>query len=369
MANLTNCTKNGIQYFRLNAIVNKNPDGSYNRKDFYGSGKKDAEQKCEEYKRQLKNKTLSLKDETLSKIMHSWIYDTMRMNSNIKPTTFDKYESMYRLYIKSSRIGDSILTELSPLPIQQYYNYLYEVNHRGSNSIFSLHKVLRSFFNCCIENELITKNPCKALTIPGKKEYKSAKIETFSVEEIKKIMNTSENHYLRMLIIFALGTGMRIGELMALKHKDITGTTIDVRTTMSQHPNIDAVGKRTNVKDHQVPKSKTSVRTVPISQKLYAMYKPGSPDDYIFTTPENTILDKSNVRKQWIKILKKADVPYRTFHCLRHTYITRLVQGGVPLAVVQNLAGHSEIAMTLRYTHIDQSDKEKAVNTIDNIFD
>lgn len=85
-------------------------------------------------------------------------------------------------------------------------------------------------------------------------------------------------------------------------------------------------------------------------------------NDYMFLSKTGLRSQGAQIQKEWSLILAKAEIGYKPFHSLRHTYITRLVQTpGVNIVTAMELAGHSKLETTLRYTHIETKHKEEAV--------
>lgn len=364
MARKTNIEVNGNKYYQIYPTFVL-PDGTKFRKKFYGSGKEDALKQKDKFAEDLKNGILDPSEVLMGSILRYWTYNVIRLDSSIKASSFERYEGVYRNYLKGSEIASMRLTDIDKQTVKAYYNRLYESAGLTKSQIKNIHKLLRKFFFYCIDIGKIATNPCSKVAIPGEKEYDNEKIEIFTDDEIKKIKTALDGDSNRLLVLFAFGTGMRIGELIALRHQDFNNGSMNVNYTLSEHLVIDGQGKSTRVAELQIPKSKSSLRAIPLPQSLLMEYAPGDPDSFLFTNSKGNMIDKSNFRKQWERILKKADVPYRKFHCTRHTYITRLLQKGAKLVVVKELAGHSDIRMTMKYTHINMDDKLEAVKLID----
>lgn len=361
MARKTNIEINGIKYFQIYPTITL-PDGTKVRKKFYGVSKQDALKQKEEYLDGLKE---SAPDGKMGDVIDYWMYNVIRLDNKIKPQSFERYEGIYRMYIKGSVIASMSLTDISKQAIQNFYNRLYENVGLTKSQIVNLNKVLKKFFFYCIEEGLIEKNPCFKVAIPGDREYDDEEeIFIFTDDEIKRIESALEGNPDKLFVRFAFGTGMRMGELMALRHQDIENYTINVRWTLTHHAVIDKDGKRTRTKELCIPKSKSSIRTIPIPKYLREEYIPGDPEGFVFPNANGNFMEKSNFIRRWKKILEKADVPYKKFHGTRHTYITKLVQKGANLATVKELAGHGNIQMTMRYTHINMDDKRNAVDLL-----
>ena len=366
MARKTNIEINGIKYFQIYPTITL-PDGTKVRKKFYGTGKEDAIRQKEQYEKDLQDGVLDPSETTMGSILKHWVYSIIRLDSTIKASSFERYEGIYRNYLKDSEIASMRLTSIDKKTVKSFYNRLFESAGLTKSQIQNIHKVLRKFFYYAIDHNMIQSNPCSKVAIPGEKEYGSEKIEIFTDDEINKIITSLEGNPNKFLVSFAFGTGMRLGELIALRHQDIKDGNVHVSYTLSEHSVIDGDGNSVRVAELQIPKSKSSVRAIPLPRSVLDQYIPGEPGDFVFTNANGNMIDKSNFRKQWEKILKKADVPYRKFHSTRHTYITRLLQKGAKIVVVKELAGHSEISMTMRYTHIGIDDKYEAVGLLDQI--
>ena len=93
MAVKTNCNKNGQSYFRATASVGRDSNGKLIRKEFYGKSKSEAEAMRDEYLLGIKNGlNIDTRNILLGKLMHTWLFETVRVSDRIKPTTFEKYE-------------------------------------------------------------------------------------------------------------------------------------------------------------------------------------------------------------------------------------------------------------------------------------
>ncbi|AAM25292.1 site-specific integrase [Thermoanaerobacter sp. CM-CNRG TB177] len=390
MAKKTNYVKNGKEYYRVTVTIGRDENGKLIRKEFYGKTKKEAEAKKEEYLNGIRNGlNVDFQDVTLGDLMHTWLFEVVRMSR--KPATFVKYEGHYRNYIKNSELYGMKISIIKSIQIQRYYNKLYQQG-KSSKTIKALNNFLKTFFNYAVDEGYLAKNPCtgKKIVIPGTPEEKiETEIETFSDEEIKKIKEALKGHRLKALFLLAFGTGLRQGELLGLKWTDIDFEKKELRVQrmIKQVTIIDEKGNRKYKTIEQIPKTKNSIRTVPIPSSLIPMLKEhrnrqreeklkaGSvylndvEKGYVFTTELGNTIDASNLLKTYKKILNRAGVPYRKFHAIRHTYATKLFERGVPLKTVSELLGHSNISITANiYTHVIPKQKTNAVETLNDLF-
>ncbi len=388
MGRKINCVKNGKEYYRVTVSIGRDSNGKLIRKEFYGSSKKDAENKRDEYLDNIKKGlNVDYKNIVLGELMHSWLFEVIRVSSKIKPSTFQRYEGIYRNYIKSSDIYGVKISALKAMHLQRYYNSLYDKG-KTSNVIKNLNKLLKSFFNYAVAEDYILKNPCssKRIVIPGQSEIHERKIEIFSDEEINTLKIVLKDHRLKFLILLALGTGLRQGELLGLKWVDIDidNKQLKVERSIKQVSIISSDETRKYKTIVQSPKTKNSIRTVPIPSNLIVDLKEHkkfqkqeklkcgnfyNDTDYVFTTETGKTMNARNVTKSYERLLKKAKIPYKKFHSLRHTYATKLFEVNVPLKTVQMLLGHSDISITANiYTHVMPKEKIKAVEKLNNLF-
>ena len=392
MAVKSNYAKNGNEYYRVTATIGRDSNGKPIRKEFYGKGKKDAESKRDEYLNGLKNGlNLDFNTTSLGKLIYVWLFEVVRIKS--KPSTFERYEGIYRNYIKDKDIYGLLLNDLKSIHLQRYYNNLYD-SGKTTSQLKNLNKLLKSFLNYSVDEGYILKNPCsgKKIAIPGENEIdidedEDDEIVTFTDEEINLIKNSLTNNRIQALILLNLGTGLRQGELLALKCTDISEgyKELKVQKSIKKVKVIAADGTSEYKTIIQTPKTKGSIRTVPIPSTLIPVLEKhkiaqqlekeaaGSSyidNGFVFTTESGNYIDTRNLRRAYERMLKKAGVEFRKFHALRHTYATKLFEKGVPLKTVQKLLGHSDISITANiYTHVMPEKKIDAAEELNDLFD
>ena len=168
-------------------------------------------------------------------------------------------------------------------------------------------------------------------------------------------------------VYICLFTGMRIGEICALKWSDIDfeNKLIDINQTVQRV----YFGNEKSKVIISSPKSKTSVRKIPISKTLYLKLKQlknlYSKDSFIITGKEKKFTEPMAYRYTYRKVLKKTKVQYRKFHCLRHTFATRCIHVGMDVKSLSEILGHASINITLStYVHSSYEVKKKYIDKI-----
>ncbi len=172
---------------------------------------------------------------------------------------------------------------------------------------------------------------------------RNARERWLSVEEEKLLLESASNpKWLRSLLIVALHTGMRRGEILNLTWKDIDFVSRAIRVLKSKN------GEK---------------RTIPMSQTVLMTLKSyGRVVDISGTVFPVAV---RSLREAYRKTLEKAGIEDFRFHDLRHTFATRLVQNGVDLYKVKELLGHKTIVMTMRYAHHYPESLRSSVETLD----
>lgn len=383
----TNSTAKGKDYFRARAFIGFDEKGEYIYKNFYGTSKSDAENKKNVYLKDIENGlNPDLSSQSLIMAMNTWLWNIEKHSGN-KSSSFERYEGIYRNYIKNADIGLLKVSEIKKLAIQKYYNSLKDED-KSYSQIKNLHKLLNKFFGYAETEGYIIKNPCKGLKIAKDDEEEiddeDKAIETFDNDEVKTLTESIGNKKLKYIIMFAVLTGLREGELLALDKKDIINkSTVKVSKTLRSVKTFGEDGKNHYELKITKPKTKTSKREVPLPPSLKSELKrlenlvaeeklklgeAYNENSLLFPSETGTFIDAKNLQRSWRRALDNANIPYRKFHALRHTYATRLFENGTSILTVSRLLGHSSIKTTEIYTHVLKDIKTKEVECLDAIF-
>ena len=383
MAKKTNFEVNGKKYYRVTRTIGKKPDGSLLRKSFYGTGINEANQKADKYLEDLK---LGLQTDkgfiTLNALFPKWLFEYKK--NEIKRSTFETYEGLYRNYIEPDILSDRPIKELKSINIQQYYSRLQKTDAVQANNkkvsikrIKSIHKLLHLFFVYAEKEGYILRNPCNNVTLP-KEEYiptqileKKLDFDYFTEDEIKLILKEFDGSSYKDIVIFAIATGMRQGEILGLQWDDLDfeNRLIHVIHNLSNSADFDEEKNRTYSLQLTTPKSKNSIRTIPMNDTVYNMLiNKKRTNTMVFPSKMNTYICNKNLLKVWQRKLKNANLRYRTFHDLRHTFATMMLSEGCDLITLKELMGHSSIKITEIYLQALPSTKDETIKNMDSIL-
>lgn len=371
--------------YRGQLTIGVDENGKPKRKSFYGKTKKEVKEKMETYKLLNPINKAAINEYTVATWFNYWLWNIKKRD--IKPKTFERYECIYRNYIKGSEIANIPLYKFKLNNLQAYYNRLSD-NGKSPSIIKTINEKLKSSMIDAEKNGYIEKNYCQLVNLP-KEKIKEKKIEVFSVDQQNDFLEIIKGHEFEILFLLALGTGLRRGELLALRWSDIDfeNKTINVDSNIQQAYIFEDEETKRLEKIEQEPKTINSFRTLPIPSKVLdklqehkqkqeqyklAFQERYIDNDFVICDKYGKALDVKRPTRMFYSIQKKMSIPEDEqikFHGLRKTYATRLFEKEVPPKTVQMLLGHSEISITLDiYTQVMENKKVEAIEKIDDIF-
>lgn len=227
---------------------------------------------------------------------------------------------------------------------------------------------------------LIARNTCDLVSPPRRKHFE---IQPLSIEQIHQLLAAARGHRQEALILLALATGMRRGELLALKWQDLDleKRILQVRRILTRIPSK-LPGKGFEETEPKTDRGRRSIVLPPFMvevlkqhrlRQLEEKLKAGpawNNHDYMFCTSIGTHLnptrDVLNVLKSF---LKKAGLPNIRFHDLRHSSATMLLSMQVHPKIVQEILGHSQINITMDiYSHVLPTMQEEAMGKVNEVL-
>jgi len=210
--------------------------------------------------------------------------------------------------------------------------------------------ILSRILTLAVEEELLPTNPARAVK-PLKS--RSHVIRSLSSAEEQRLLPflTGERAHLRAVVLVALHTGMREGELLTLKVHQIL--------FLADTPVVSLTRTKTD-RARNIPLNAVALR------ELSALCEGKGINDYVFQSPHPKHQGDryKETKRGFMKACELADVPNFRFHDLRHTFGTRLAEKGVPIHQIAELMGHSDIRTTMKYVHAATSSKKLAVDLL-----
>ena len=231
--------------------------------------------------------------------------------------------------------------KIQPHNIESFKEWLRVERSLKNSSINRYLEIMSKVFNLGVDNELVSNNPVAKVK---KLLEDNHKIRFLTAEEEIRLFKYLPE-FLKPIVITALQTGMRRGEILTLKWSNIDFEFgfIELLQTKS--------GK---------------ARKIPISDKLRKVLESlDRVSEYVFINPD-TGLPYVDIKKSFNKAVAAASIKNFRFHDLRHTVATRLVEKGIDLLVVMDILGHAKIETTMRYAHPTPKRKSDAISVLNS---
>jgi integrase len=278
------------------------------------------------------------------------IRDTLRRR------TWIRHEEIVRLHLKPY-LGGIKLDRVNPLQVQSLYRSKLD-SGLSPRTVQIIHVTLYKALKQAVKWTLIPRNIAEYVDPP---KVPRKEINPLSEEQVKRLLEAAQGDKLEALYVLAVHTGMRSGELLGLRWKDVDleGGIVQVRRSVF-NGHIEA------------PKSVKGNRSIKLTRtSIRALREHERTSEWVFCTNVGTTISVHNLHnRSWKPLLLRAALPHTTrFHDLRHTCATLLLTKGVHPKIVQEMLGHSSITITLdTYSHVLPNMQEKAVEAMEDIL-
>jgi len=284
-------------------------------------------------------------DEKPDKRFEDFVIETFLPFSEANKKSFYYDVLICRVLVK--KFKDKTMRQITPPIIENFKQELLatKTKHGQKRSPATVNRhlsVLSKIFSLAVDSELVESNPCFRVK---KLKLNNQRVRVLSSEEEAKLFfSLGENELVKNIVLVALHTGMRRGEIFDLKWFDVDFIRgmIQVRESKSN-------------KKRLIPMNLT-VRT------MLQNFKRKS--EFVFPSPKtNGRLD--NIKRSFRRAVNEAEIKDFRFHDLRHTAATRMADAGADAFTLMKILGHSDIRMTSRYTHATDTALRRAVENLD----
>ena len=320
------------------------------RKAVYGKTRKEAAEKLTAAMADAsKGITADGGPKTVGAFLTSWLENSVR--GSVRKSTYDRNESLCRVHLIPA-LGRKKLKTLSAADVAGFYRSRLDSGYSAA-SVHKMHETLHKALRQTVRWGYMMKNPADDVDAP---RVHTEEVHPLTRDEARRFLKVVRGDRLEALYVVALHTGLRQGELLALRWEDvdIEEKTLIVRRTITKDggklligPTKTAKGRRTVklTRDAAEALREHLTRQLEEIDGLGDYYQPGG---LVFATMKGTLLNPSNLRKRsFAPLLVRADLPHQTFHQLRHTAATILLLKNVNPKIVSEMLGHASIAITL----------------------
>lgn len=367
--------KDGTWTARLNLGLDS--DGKRKIKAFYGKTEREVKNKLKEYKKELiKNDFVEVQKTTVKEYMENWLVNVKR--GELKPSSYDRLEQTcnYQIF---PHIGYMQIHNLTSADIQNLINVLSDKGYSYS-SIKKAYNAINSCFTLAYNRGEIRRNPAICISLPNQIKKEESEIIFYEAEEIdliekyalEKYKNGKYKYDNGWYIILLLYTGLRIGEMLALKWENVNliNNTIRVSGNLKAVKNRDKTSDKSYKIIEQSPKTKSGNRIIPLADRareaLEYLSQHRHNDKYVATTKNGKNISARNIDRTFRSIIETAGIDKPAgVHSLRHTFASMLFKRGVDVKTVSEILGHSDVTVTYNiYIHIIDEQKTKAISLL-----
>lgn len=361
-------------------VIGKNENGKLKYKRFTSDKQYVVIEKMREFEQgftQIKNVDKSY----LSDFLTGYLFNVKK--SVLKPSSFDRDVRTGNLINKY--IGDYTFEQLTAPFIQtELINKLKDENYSYS-TIHKVYVLLNECLQYAVDTGKLDKNSCRLVKQPPKKMFEKKEIRWLSEDEIKmfkeqavcKYKTGNDKYIYGLPITLIIYTGLRCGELAALKWSDIDflNKKIYIRKNIVSVYDYEASGKKTRKINLQTSTKTSDGRSIPliksaedILNRIKSKYEEINPNGFVINNLDKMV-HVDVLSDSYSNIAKSAgiEVPLG-IHTLRHTFASLLIKKGVDIKIVSDILGHKDVSFTYNiYVHILEEQKVQAMNLLDNI--
>lgn len=286
-------------------------------------------------------------DPTFDAFADEWMELYVEVNN--RPVEQKTKESYLRVHLRPF-FGAMLMSEITRRDVERFKAEKV-VSGLSPGSVNHYLKTLRTMFRCAIDWEIVQANPTQGTSRLKDREDKWGFL---TVEESEKFMAAVPVPWYP-LFLFALRTGMRQGEILGLRWEDMfwDRRVIRVQNALSL--------------EELMPTKSGKSREIPMTTDLVEALLPlrGGASPFVFSAQDGGPLHRKTLQRPLNTANRNSGVKRVRFHDLRHSFASQLAIAEVPIRTIQELLGHADMKMTLRYAHLTEGASRKAIERLD----
>lgn len=314
---------------------------------------------------------------TVAQYLGRWEQDWAKVN--VAGKTFERYSELLRKHV-CPHIGNTAIQKLRAVNLNELYASLSRDGQgaRGGlapRTIGHVHRVLHRALGHAVQWGVVRQNVAAQVSPP---RVASTEIKILSAAQVQTVLKKLQGRAIYPMGLTALGTGMRRGELLALRWKDIDFDRALLRVERS----VEQTNQGIKFKS---PKTRHGRRTITLPASLVIELKAhwkrqqeqrlkiglgkAPPDALVFATWEGKVRSPDGLTKEWSLAMKAAGLPDVTLHSLRHTHASHLIASGLDVLQISRRLGHGSPTITLTvYGHLFSNTDDRAAQIMEETF-
>ena len=372
----------GTYFIKVNY---KDHNGEYKqllRRTYKGkkiTSKKDAKAALTELENEVLQGTYIKPSNTLYKdFMADWLEDK---KSRVKKGTYQNYSALVNNHIlpmrknakdKTVGLGSLKLENITPRHIQDLYNYLTESASLADENIQKCHTIINESLKRAKAWKMISDNPAELVDRPTARK---TEMQVWSLEESQQFLKAAEKDPLYIVFLLALTTGMRQGEILGLRWKDVdkVNRILSVTQILSHDGKELEPGAKTTSGERPIRIDEHTMNALEAHRKKTLEKRVENADVYedkglVVHTKFGKPVTPRNVTRSFKRIIKAAGLREIRFHDLRHTHVTFLIKNRESAQAIAERLGWSDTRMIDKYAHIRPDIQEDVAETFGKVF-
>jgi integrase len=332
-------------------------DGKRARKLVYGQSQADVIEKLGALRQAASNGTIVEGPRQLvGPFLARWLSDVVR--PSVRPRTYVSYEQIVRVHLTPG-LGKATLATLSPLMVQEFLNRR-AATGLSPQTVSYTRSVLRNALGTAERWGLVVRNAAALASAPKVERRTSAFL---SPAEGRRLIDALKDESVGPLVVVALATGLRQGELLGLRWQDVVLDPID-QATVTVCRQMSRIHGKAVATEPKTSGSRRVVSLAPFAVDALRQQRAHQAEerllagsrwvdlDLVFATTKGTPMDPARVTRALHRATARAELPRVRFHDLRHSCASIMAAEGVQPRVAMEILGHSDVRTTLSiYTH------------------
>lgn len=326
------------------------PNGKKKYGSVYAKSYAEAKQKQQQHIFEITKSIPKQSDININDLSDYWIKS---IEKSVKILTLQKYSGILKNHILPF-FGQTLVTQITEKSINNFSAE--KLKNLSAGTVNEMLIVLNEILSFARKEHNISKPQFKMIR-EHKKEMKVLSI--FEQQKLEIYLLSNMDIY-KFGTLFALYTGIRIGELCALKRNDIKDGIISINKTM--HRISTEKGSKVIIES---PKTDSSIRKIPVSKFLNSLIEKNNNDGFFLQTKNGGFVEPRLLQQKFSKYSSDCGIEGATFHTLRHTFATRCIEAGFDIKTLSEILGHASVKTTLeKYVHSSFEQKQKCMELL-----
>jgi integrase len=312
---------------------------------------------------------LPVERETVATFFASWL-DGAR--STLRPRTWERYEEYVRVHVVPG-LGRAPLQRLQPQQLQRFYQDRLDAG-LSSTTVHQMHAVIHRALAQAVRWNLVTRNIADLVDPPRRRHHA---MRVLSADEVRRLLDAVRGTRSEALLTLAVTTGMRQGELLALRWRDVdldvAQLSVAATVQRSQQHGLVVAEPKTARSRRMVALTEGAVqalqrhRAAVVEERLRT--ETWTELDLVFPNRVGRHQEAGRLMAEYRRTLERAGLPRIRFHDLRHTAASLMLARGVHPKIASEMLGHATIAITLDlYSHVTPTMQREAAATLDRLI-